>query len=74
MRLDLLPHRYVIDLWAANSLAQEDRIFDVAALQVEEHDLYGTGNSLTGKQHGVLVPPPSQWSQSTITHQATPQP
>lgn len=64
-RLDLLPGQYFIDLWAGSASAVEDRIFNAGVLTVADRDLYGSGNSLEGRKHGVVAPPRCTWTIDT---------
>lgn len=60
-RFELLPGRYLIDLWGACSTTAEDRIFNAATLRVEEHDVFGTGMAPRTGHHGYVVSPVCEW-------------
>ncbi len=61
--LPLMPNTYVIGLWAGAYGATEDLINNVTEMQVEERDVYQTGNLPNTKVHGMIVLPKSTWRQ-----------
>lgn len=62
--LDLIPDRYLIDLWAGAGSAAEDRIFNATSVVVLEKDIYGSGVLPQANRHGFLVPPACRWETS----------
>ncbi|WP_116106029.1 ABC transporter ATP-binding protein [Lewinella sp. IMCC34191] len=59
--LDLIPDRYLIDLWAGAGSVAEDRIFNATSVVVLEKDIYGSGVLPQANRHGFLVPPACRW-------------
>ena len=61
-RCDLLPDQYMVDLWAGESTACEDKIFNAGQITVHPSDLYGSGNMLHGRRHGYVAPPLAEFT------------
>ncbi|RED99547.1 ABC transporter ATP-binding protein [Marinoscillum furvescens] len=59
--LRLLPHKYEINLWAAQSKQVLDYVLGAASLNVQETDIYGTGITLNTKQHGYFASNRCKW-------------
>lgn len=72
-RLDLIPDRYLIDLWAGASTIAEDRIFNAATVVVIERDVYGSGLMPRANKHGFFVPPACEWDSEIAAPATTPQ-
>ena len=66
-RLDLLPGQYFVDLEARTATTLHDRLINAAVLTVADQDLYGSGNVLNTREHGVAAPPRSSWQLESIS-------
>lgn len=65
-RLDLMPNKYLIDLWAGSGTIAEDRIFNAATLNVLERDVYGSGILPRANKHGLIIPPKCHWTNQSL--------
>ncbi|WP_420457969.1 ABC transporter ATP-binding protein [Neolewinella sp.] len=65
--LNLIPDRYLIDLWAGTSTVAEDRIFNAATMIVLEKDVYGSGLLPQANRHGFFIPPACSWETARVT-------
>ena len=66
-RLDLLPGQYFVDLEARTATTLHDRLINAGVLTVADQDLYGSGNVLNTREHGVAAPPRSSWQLESIS-------
>ena len=58
----LMPHQYLIAIWANAGNSTVDGMFDAASITVQEGDPYGTGTMKYGPQNGDVVAPRGEWS------------
>ncbi len=60
-KLYLLPSSYSVNLWLASGNIVLDYIINVGKLEVNEADVFGTGNMLNTQKHGVFFTDTCEW-------------